>query len=288
MKENKVITNIEQLTPEWLTSIFKNKGYLSKGKVSAIISRNSQEALSSKIVIKKPKPNTVSFKELSMFKHEVNFYNLVAGSLNEMLIPTCYDATVSEENSFNEKEIFNWFENESRTVNRMLESLGDRKSNKRKELFKTVFSLYPQLAWERLTKKNITIINCDAHFWNFFYLKDIENGKSRAKLFDWEGWVLGVGTIDLAFMIGLFWYPERRHLMEEDLVKRYHNQLLNLGVRNYDWDDFWYDYRFSALNNLYDVVWWWNNGSSTVLWWDALERAFLTLEDLNCMEFLES
>jgi len=33
MKENKVITNIEQLTPEWLTSIFKNNGYLSKGKV---------------------------------------------------------------------------------------------------------------------------------------------------------------------------------------------------------------------------------------------------------------
>ncbi len=28
-----VITNIEQLTPEWLTNIFKKKGYLSNGKV---------------------------------------------------------------------------------------------------------------------------------------------------------------------------------------------------------------------------------------------------------------
>jgi len=33
MKEKNVITNIEQLTPERLTSIFKNNGYLSKGKV---------------------------------------------------------------------------------------------------------------------------------------------------------------------------------------------------------------------------------------------------------------
>ena len=39
MKENKVITNIEQLTPEWMTRIFKNKGYLNQGKVTKIIKK---------------------------------------------------------------------------------------------------------------------------------------------------------------------------------------------------------------------------------------------------------
>ena len=42
MKENKVITEIEQLTPEWLTTIFKNKGYLSKGNVAKIILNHSE------------------------------------------------------------------------------------------------------------------------------------------------------------------------------------------------------------------------------------------------------
>jgi len=32
MKENNVITDIEQLTPEWLTSIFKNNGSISKNR----------------------------------------------------------------------------------------------------------------------------------------------------------------------------------------------------------------------------------------------------------------
>ncbi len=49
MKENKVITDIEQLTPERLTRIFKNKGYISQGKVTKIIKKNSQESLSSNL-----------------------------------------------------------------------------------------------------------------------------------------------------------------------------------------------------------------------------------------------
>jgi len=47
MKENKVITDIEQLTPEWLTRIFKNKGYLSQGKVTKIILNHSEVTITS-------------------------------------------------------------------------------------------------------------------------------------------------------------------------------------------------------------------------------------------------
>jgi len=43
MKENKVITNIEQLTPEWMTSILKNKGYLSNGEVTNIIIEDNKK-----------------------------------------------------------------------------------------------------------------------------------------------------------------------------------------------------------------------------------------------------
>ena len=367
MKEKKVITDIEQLTPEWLTSIFKNNGYLSQGKVSAIISRNSLESfsfnthfleltfsvdaqmdrVSSKIVITQHKTKILN-------KYEEKFNNLVAETLDVKLIPICYDATFSEEtghshiilddlskpnieykestwpitlvkrncekvidylaefhafwwdhkklkefsknsfishnlkeNSFNEKEILNWFENEKQTLNQMLDFLGERISNKRKELFKKVFSLYPPLAYERAKEKNITLINYTTSFLDFLYPKDIENEKAKVKLIVLKDWAPGAGTIDLAHMIGLDWLPETRHLMEKDLVKRYHNNLKNFGVKNYSWDECWSDYRFSALLNLYSVVQRWSNGLNPFFWWNALERAFLTIEDLNCMELLE-
>jgi len=371
MKEKGVITNIEQLTPEWLTNIFKKKGYLSNGKVTKIIKKNSQETLisnvhflelnfsneaqtesiSPEIVVIIPKLNDIA-KLLG--KHEAKFYSIVAETMNEKPIPTCYDAAFSEEtglshiilddlskthieflkyaplppskrycerainclaeihafwwdhprlkelskhsyvlytfkeNSFNEKEIFDWFKIQNKTIRRFLELLGERISDKRKKLFKTVFSLYPQIAYERIEKKNITVIHGDAHFWNFFYLKNIENEKNNAYLINWQFWGIGVGGQDLAYMIGLFLYPESRQLMEKDLIKRYHNDLLKFGVKNYSWDECWYDYRLSTFLNLYRVVWWWSVNLHPGLWWPALEKSILTLEYLNCMELLES
>jgi len=370
MNEKGVITNIEQLTPEWLTNIFKKKGYLSNGKVTKINKRNSQETFTSyvhflelnfsndaqtegaspEIVIKIPK--SVNMAKLVGIR-EVKFYSIVAETMNEMPIPTCYDAVFSEEtggshiilddlskthidlkyapippskryceraidclaeihafwwdyhklkelskhvnfiyifkeNSFHEKEIFKWSKKQNRTLRRFLKFLGDRISDKRKELFKTVFSLYPQSAYERIKKENITLIHNDAHFWNFFYPKDIENEKNKALLIDWQGWSIGVGGRDLAYMIGFNLFPDYRHLIEKDLIKRYHNDLLKFGVKNYSWDDCWYDYRLGALLNLYRIVSWWSINLPPSLWWPTLEISILTLEDLNCMELLES
>ena len=97
------------------------------------------------------------------------------------------------ENSFNEEEVFNWFESESRTLNRMLKSLGERISDNRKELFKIIFLLYPQVAYERIKQKNLTIIHGDAHYGNFFFPKDIANQKSKDLLSDWDNWSIDVG-----------------------------------------------------------------------------------------------
>jgi len=373
MKEDKVITNIEQLTPEWLTRIFKNKGYLSQGKVTKVIKKSSQvttssnvhflelsfsddaqnEPISPEIVVKIIKPVGVTNKYLG--QHEAKFYSIVAETMNEIPIPTCYDAAFSEEtglshiilenlshtheeifkyipihpskrqceiaidclaelharwwddqklrehskhsfvlytfkeNSFNEKDIFSWFKNQKRNLLVFLELLGDRISDNRIELFKTIFSLYPQLAYERIKKKNITVIHGDAHLWNFYYPKDIDNKKLKARLADWQMWGIGVGGQDLAYMIGLWWYPERRHLMEKDLVKRYYNVLLKFGIKNYSWDECWYDYKLFALFNLYIVVYWWRGlNLDHGTWWPRLESSMCTIEDLNCIELLES
>jgi hypothetical protein len=149
-----------------------------------------------------------------------------------------------------------------------------------------VFSLYPQKAYKRIKEKNITIFHGDIHFWSFLYPKEIENENSNVKLLYWENWGIGVGCQDLASLISLFWPSERRYRMEKYLVKRYHNGLSNFGVKNYNWDECWHDYRFSILFNLYIVVYWWNIGYHNINW-HALETIFLAIEDLNCMELLE-
>jgi hypothetical protein len=370
MNKNKVITDIEQLTPEYLTNIFKKKGYLSHGKVIKIIKKKplehyasnmhfleltfsndaQTELISTEIALKIRKiPNS------QLIKHEVDFYNLVAKNMNEMPIPVCYDAVFSEntgfshiilenlskshleyleyppskqyleraidclaeihafwwddqqlkdfykhsyffynfkENSFNEKEVFNWFgdwfENESRNLDRMLKSLGDRISVKRKKFLKTIFSLFPQVVYERIQQDNLTIIHGDPHYWNFFFPDDITNQQSKAILIDWDTWSIGVGGQDLAYMIGLFFYPDYRHLIEKDIIKRYYDNLLKFGIENYSWDDCWYDYRLFAMLNIYRVIHWWSENKP---WWTGLvarlEFSISTIKDLNCMELLE-
>ena len=374
MKGNKVITDIEQFTPELLTRIFKNKGYLNNGIVTKIIRRNSLEKsttnvhflelifsndtprkdISSNIVVKISKPNAIKLNAKIMNMHEAKFYNHVAEEINGIPTPTCYDVAFSEENglshiiledlstthieyddsswpippsklliekvvdclaefhllwwdhkklqdlsknsfvfytfkenSLNEKEIISWFENESRALNRMLKFLGYRISDNRKELLETVFSIYPQEAYERIKQENITLIHSDAHLGNFFYPKDITNQKSKAILLDWHTWGIGVGCQDLSYLIGLWFYPDYRHLIEKDLIKRYHSNLIKFGIKDYSWDDCWDDYRFSAFLNLYRIIYWWGHEYTPRFWWGPLERVIFTLEDLNCMELLE-
>jgi hypothetical protein len=373
MTENKIITDIDQLTPEWLTRILKNKGYFNQGKVTKIIKKRSQETVSSnvhflelnflkdaqtepassEIVVKIPKPNDVS---RFVGKHEAKFYRIVAEMMGEMPIPICYDAAFSEEtglshtiirniskthnirgimlgflsssskryfeksidclaelhafwwdhpklkelskhsyvlytfkeNSFNEEQIFKYFSNQNRNLKRFVKLFGDVMSDNRKDLIKTILSLYPQLAYDRIIKKNITVIHGDAHFWNFFYPNDISNPKTKAILSDWQLWSIGVGCQDLAYMIGLFFFPDFRHLIEKDLIKRYHNNLLKFGIKDYSWDDCWYDYKLFALLNIYRIFFWWELGMPSWQWWVRLESSLLTIEDLDCMELLES
>jgi hypothetical protein len=375
MKENTVITDIEQLTPEWLTRIIKNKGYLSHGKVTKIIRKKSQETpgaivhfieldfsidaqkkpSSTEMVIKISKPNDIRFSYISEFigRQEAKFYDILGETMNKLPIPMCYDAAFSresgfshvilenlsktheeledwpipplksycekaidciaelhafwwdhkrlkefskhsmvfyiyKENSFNKKEIFKWFNNQKETLNRFLKFLEDRISDDKKELFKTVFTLYPQFAYERIIKENITVLNGDAHLWNFFYPKDIGNEKSRAILSDWQAWSIGVGCQDLAWMIGLYMYPESRNILEKDLILRYHTDLLKLGIKNYSWDECWYDYKLFILLNLYRIVWMWEINYYPSIWWPAFENTIYTIQDLSCMELLDS
>jgi thiamine kinase-like enzyme len=208
------------------------------------------------------------------YKHSYYLYNSKARTLNEKV----------DFNWFG-----NWFENVNQSLNRMLKSLENKISVNRKNSFKEIFSKFPQIVYERIQQDKLTFIHGDAHYSNFFYPKDISNPQSKTILFDWDHWSIGVGCQDLAYMIGLYLYPDYRHLIEEYLIKRYYKNILKLGIQDYSWDECWYDYKLFAMLNIYRVVNWWSDNRP---WWTGLiarlEFSISTIEDLNCMELLKS
>jgi hypothetical protein len=126
----------------------------------------------------------------------------------------------------------------------------------------------------------VTLVHGDAQMWNFFYPRDATI--EYVRIIDWQFWHIGVGTDDLAYMMALHWYPERRRRMERELLRRYHTELLRHGVANYPWEVCWFDYRVSALSNLLVPALQWSVKLPAAAWWSHLERAMLAFDDLGC------
>lgn len=161
--------------------------------------------------------------------------------------------------------------------------IGDRLSLKRKLTFEKVLSSSNQRWRPRQTEHHQTLIHGDAHFWNFLYPKD--ESFDRVRIIDWNAWDIGRATDDIAYMIGLHWYPERRKALEGVLLHGYHDKLQEHNVQ-IAWDELWNEYQESIIMNLFIPVWQWRNGISSAIWWSHLERAFLSFEDLKCEEKL--
>lgn len=162
-----------------------------------------------------------------------------------------------------------------------IESLGDRISDERRQIIQQAL---PTISRSFNRDANTTLIHGDAHFWNFMFPMD--PSAQKAWIIDWNMWDIGRGTDDLAYMMGLHWYPERRSRLEEPLLRRYHAQLMAHGISDYKWDTLWNDYRLSCVRNLLIPVWQWWRGIHPSVWWFHLERSFLTYQDLAGEEIL--
>ena len=171
-----------------------------------------------------------------------------------------------------------------------LDFLGDRFSAERRGIYEHALAALVGL-WEHHwrtrigERRGVTLAHGDSHFWQFMYPHD--EVKDRVYLIDWQVWHIGLGADDLAYMIALRWYPERRQQMEGDLLRRYHDGLLGQGVEGYSWEDFWMDYRMGAIRNLFVPAVFWSMQIPAGVWWSHLERAMLAFQDLNCAELLD-
>lgn len=166
---------------------------------------------------------------------------------------------------------------------RFSDFLGDRLSDARRKIYERVIACFPK-PWERLTKaKGLTLTHGDAHFGNFMHPR--EHG-GRTYLVDWQLWHPHIGPRDLAYMMTLFWYPERRARMEEALLRRYQRGLLAGGVSRYTWEQCLEDYRWSAIRNIFIPILQWSRGMPGWLWWSQLEKALTAFEDLRCIDLM--
>ena len=131
--------------------------------------------------------------------------------------------------------------------------------------------------------KNITLGHGDAHVWNCFLPR---NGSDDVRWFDWDGWRIRVPTNDLAYMMAVHWYPERRQRLEGTLLDHYHKVLLENGVRSYNRADMQEDYRLSVLWQTIIPVFQAGLKLPPVIWWNNFQRIMAAVDDLGCRELL--
>ena len=168
-----------------------------------------------------------------------------------------------------------------RALSEFFDFLGDRISSQRRSIYEKTIPVVEN-TFNRRDK--VTLIHGDAHFWNFLFSNNgTENG---VKLIDWRLWDIGAPTDDLAYMMGLHWYPERRERLERNLLETYHHTIIGKGVQAYSLEDLWEDYRLSCIRNMFIPVWQWAKGIHPSVWWFHFERSFLTYNDLSCGELL--
>jgi thiamine kinase-like enzyme len=154
----------------------------------------------------------------------------------------------------------------------------------RRDLYRRLLDRAPRLLARYYSRRNLTIIHGDAHPWNFFLPRANEGQKVR--LLDWEDWGLDTATDDLAYMMAMLWYPDRRRRMERPLLDRYHATLLAHGVSGYDRQTLDDDYRLSALWLITRPIGQAANNIAARVWWNNLERIMLAVDDLSCRELL--
>ncbi len=182
----------------------------------------------------------------------------------------------------NERQLASYFQ---ALLPAFFDEMGDRLAPERRDLLQRVCDGVPDLKSRRLAAgRPITRVHGDAHFWNFLYPRDL--GRHGCVVIDWEDWRDDFGASDLAMMMALHWYPDRRARHEERLLRGYLAALRRHGVSGYGWDDLRADYRLGHLQNVIVPLFQQQAGHAHASWWSHLERWFLAFDDLDCKALL--
>ena len=92
---------------------------------------------------------------------------------------------------------------------------------------------------------HLTISHFDFRVDNLFF--DPGNSEYPVIVFDWQASNTNRGVVDLSYLLGGSLPIELRREIEEDIVRLYHNRLLEKGISGYSYDECWEDYLKGTL-----------------------------------------
>ncbi len=167
---------------------------------------------------------------------------------------------------------------------RFADLLGDRLSEERRSLYRRLIDRSARLSGRYHSRRHLSITHGDAHTWNFLLPR--AGVADTVRIFDFDLWGINVPTNDLAYMMAMQWYPERRQALERPLLNLYHDTLIESGITGYTRGALDRDYRWSVLWQITRPVWQWSINIPPLVWWNNLERVMMAVEDLGCEELL--
>jgi hypothetical protein len=127
-------------------------------------------------------------------------------------------------------------------IDGFLARLGDRLDD---DVVTLVRDLAPAIgAWAGGTDTPTTVAHMDFRPDNFLFGR--EPGAPPLVVVDWQTVTAGLGAVDVAYMVGGSFLPDRRADVERELVDSYRSQLAAAGVE-YDADACWRDYRVGTV-----------------------------------------
>jgi hypothetical protein len=184
-------------------------------------------------------------------------------------------ADVDEMRTMNEEAVVKFFQ-----------VMGDEIDAETRRSIQATVDFLPGFWRRRLTSRaGNTLIHGDAHSWNILMPVDANNG--RAYLIDLATMRVRPATNDLAYLMAMKWWPERRARLEMPLLRHYHGALVARGVTDYSWDECLLDYRHSILTHLTTPVVQCARGFlSPGIWRANFGRIIAAFNDLNCRELV--
>ncbi|UWU76806.1 ecdysteroid 22-kinase family protein [Bradyrhizobium huanghuaihaiense] len=167
---------------------------------------------------------------------------------------------------------------------RFADLLGNRLSEERRILYRRLIDQSERLSQRYHSRRDLSITHGDAHTWNFMLPR--AGVADTVRIFDFDLWSINVPTHDLAYMMAMHWYPERRQALERPLLNLYHDTLMESGITGYTRGALDRDYRWAVLWQITRPVWQWSINIPPLIWWNNLERVMIAVEDLGCEELL--
>ena len=144
-------------------------------------------------------------------------------------------------------------------------------------------SFLDRLTQRLIARRDVTLTHGDAHTGNMMLPRFAADPMT---LIDWHLWGIDLAAFDLAFMIALHWPPDRRALMEKPLLRLYHQELVECGVKDYGWDQFWDDYRTEVIITMLIPIGQHRRDAPGGVVWFGLQDASAAVEDLDCLDLL--